>query len=150
MARPGPPPKPNSRRINQHSSRQNLVIRVEGEVKIPPADRNWHKRSKAWYQSLRKGAVSTLYEPEHWEIARIIAEMLSDELNLPAEDRKGVRIKNIFDLLKQIYGTPDALQRAHIEIQRVLEPDEPESAQGGVSLSPERIEELAKRAARAL
>ncbi|MYA41625.1 MAG: hypothetical protein F4Z31_07730 [Gemmatimonadetes bacterium] len=143
MARAGPLPKPNSTRVNQHSSRQNLVIRAEGEVKIPPADSTWHKRAKAWYWSLKKGGTCALYEPEDWEAARIIAEFLSDELKLDAADRKGARLKNYFDLIKQLFATPDARQRARIEIQRVIEaPDDPGD---DTPNTPTKIEKIRQR-----
>ena len=145
MAKPGPLPKHNAVRVNQHSSRQNTVIRVSGKpIKPPPADRSWHKRAKLWYRRLRHDAQAALYEPSDWEIARLIGDLITDELSIPPVDRKGARLRQIFDLLKQLYCTPEARQRARIEIQRVVDNDEAPADRDGKP--PSKIEELRRRA----
>ncbi len=149
MARPGPLGRSNATRINQHSSRHNTVINVTGKVTIPTVKKewNWHQLAADWYKSLKLDGQAALYEPSHWRTARIIAQMLSDELNLHPAQRKGARLKNYFDLLKQIYATPDALQRANIEIQRVLEAPQPTDQD---PKPPSKIEDIKKRARRAM
>lgn len=126
-----------------------MVINVTGKVTIPTVKKewDWHPLAANWYRSLKLDGQAALYEPSHWRVAQIIAQMISDELNLHPGMRKGARLKTYFDLLKQIYATPDALQRANIEIQRLLETPPP-SEQG--PKPPSKIEDIKRRAARAM
>lgn len=142
--------------MSTDAARQNRVIRIpfgakpDLPVSVPSVKKewDWHPLALDWYRSLKLDGQAVLYEPSHWRVARYVAQLMSDELSVPPADRTAARLKVIFDLLKQLYGTPDALQRARIEVHRMMESDEPEPEHRGPT--PERIEELKKIAARAL
>lgn len=143
MPNRGPLPTRNGVRVDRRSSRQNTVIRVTGKVTIPAALKDWHPIAKGWYQALKKDGQAVLYEPSDWHVARIIAQLISDEFSVPPEERVGARMGQIFGLLKQIYGTPDARQRAHIEIHRVPETEAEE--QPPKPTREEKMEEFRQR-----
>ena len=145
MPKPGPLPAPNQARIAQHADRQNTVITVTRKVRIPAAIKGWHELARGWYLALKFDGQAQLYQQSHWHIARHIAQLMSDYYHAPREDRTPSERIHILELLKQIYATPEALQRARIEVQFLLEAGEKSEEP---PKKPSRIEQLRRRKTR--
>ncbi|MYA17668.1 MAG: hypothetical protein F4Z28_13365 [Gammaproteobacteria bacterium] len=143
MAKTGPLPATNDARVAQHADRQNTVITVTRKVRIPAAIKGWHELARGWYLALKFDGQAQLYQQSDWHVARHIAQLMSDYHNASIEDRTASERLHILTLLDKIYATPEARQRARIEVRFLLE--ENRSPPGDEPKSPSRIEELRRR-----
>ena len=91
---PGPPPKRSDqrRRRNKPDESQPKLTVVKDEVpraavKAPRVSPSWHPLMKDWFRSLKESRQAQLYEPSDWQTARLLAEVMSQELN----SEKGVK-----------------------------------------------------------
>jgi hypothetical protein len=97
MGERGPTPKrADQRRRHTKDSEQPDTVQLEGAVKAPPADENWHSVARAWYESLADSGQSTYYEPSDWAMAFVLAESMSRDLNpqvIAVPERTGEPVK---------------------------------------------------------
>lgn len=91
---PGPPPKRSDqrRRRNKPDESQPKLTVVKDDaprpvVKAPRVSPSWHPLMKDWFRSLKESRQAMFYEPSDWQTARLIAEIMSQELY----NEKGVK-----------------------------------------------------------
>jgi hypothetical protein len=82
MGARGPVPKRSSQR-RRHNKPATPVTKAAAAKKppIPRADPNWHPAAKRFYRALAKSGQAKFYEPSDWQLAWLIAESLSRDLN---------------------------------------------------------------------
>lgn len=85
---PGPPPKRSDqrRRRNKPAGNQPALTVVDGsgpraKPKSPRVSPSWHPLMKDWFRSLKESGQAVFYEPSDWQTARLLAEVMSQELN---------------------------------------------------------------------
>lgn len=83
---PGPIPKRSDQRRRRNKP-------AEGELQItktmvatprakpPPVSPDWHPLMKDWFRSLKESGQAVFYEASDWQTARLLAQVMSDELN---------------------------------------------------------------------
>jgi len=68
------------RRNHTTKNAEHLVIdgatAAEFPVKVPRANGNWDPRTKKWFNSIKKSAVTRFYEQSDWDTAVVAAEIL--------------------------------------------------------------------------
>lgn len=75
---PGPPPKKDSERTRRAEPASGAARHGElRPVKIPPVDRNWHKRAQELYKSLKTSGQADYYQDSDWAYARILCDYLT-------------------------------------------------------------------------
>lgn len=138
MGERGPTPKrADQRRRHTKESEQPDTVPVEGEVKAPSADENWHAVAKLWYESLADSGQSTYYEPSDWAMAFVLAESMSRDLNpqvIAVPERtgepveatipmKGASLSAYLKGMTALLVSEGDRRRAQIELQRTRPPD---------------------------
>ncbi|MHD0252632.1 hypothetical protein ACQZES_05485 [Corynebacterium diphtheriae] len=88
---PGPVPKRSDQRRRRNKDATGLRIVTGNEVaaprvKSPRVSAHWHPLMKEWFRSLKESRQSAFYEPSDWQTARLLAEVMSAEL----QSEKGV------------------------------------------------------------
>jgi hypothetical protein len=82
MGERGPPPKRADKR-RRHTKQEDKPdsVPVNGAVKPPPVNSDWHPIAKRWFKSLKDSGQSIYYEPSDWGMAYVLAESMSRDLN---------------------------------------------------------------------
>lgn len=81
---PGPVPKREDQRRRRNKNPDGLdTVSAPGaaKVKVPQVSPSWHPLMKDWFRSLKDSGQSQFYEPSDWQTARLMAQIMSDELN---------------------------------------------------------------------
>lgn len=82
---PGPPPKRSSQRRRRNKPALEIVSNdssvVPKPVKVPRVSPSWHPLMKDWFRSLKTSGQSAFYQESDWQTARLLAEVMSQELN---------------------------------------------------------------------
>lgn len=83
MGQRGPVGKRVDQRHGHRSEAENAVDRApgSGQVKPPPASKDWHPVARRWYRSLAKSGQQHFYEESDWATAVLIAESISRDLS---------------------------------------------------------------------
>ena len=117
----GPVPKRSDQRVRRNlESRPDKVKATGGRVKGPPASSSWHVAARRWYRSLGVSGQATYFEPSDWEHARLLAELLSDELSrIP----RASMINAILAAMRGLGTTEADRRRMRIEVERGADPD---------------------------
>lgn len=81
MGSRGPAPKRDAERAG-HNAKSDVADQVSlaDAVHIPPANPRWATAAQRWYNALKVSGQSRYFEPTDWEQARIVAELLSQQL----------------------------------------------------------------------
>ena len=120
------PKRAIERRRRNHSGDVDTVQAI-GEVRPPPASRDWHPIAVRWFRSLKESAFVVYYEPSDWAAAYLLAEVMSRGLGgKPVAGKKRPSPKVSAELFAVIWkGMGDLLttessrRRVRIEIERV-------------------------------
>lgn len=123
MGSRGPVPKRSSARAGHRTkAEQPDKVSVPGRVRVPPASRDWASEARAWYQSLRASGQSRWFEPSDWEFARLLARLLSDQME---RDRPSSEmVKAILSAMGDLGTTEGSRRRMRIEVERESDPVE--------------------------
>lgn len=85
---------------------------------MPPPDDGWCDEATEWYESLAESAQAIYYEPSDWQVARIVAQELTDYLSLAPEQRGASKLRVITQTMDKLLVTHGSRMRAHIEVAR--------------------------------
>ena len=83
---------------------------------MPPPDDGWCDEATEWYESLAESAQAIYYEPSDWQVARIVAQELTDYLSLAPEQRGASKLRVITQTMDKLLVTHGSRMRAHIEV----------------------------------
>lgn len=124
---PGPPPKRSDqrRRRNKPDESQPKLTVVKDDVprravKPPRVSPSWHPLMKDWFRSLKESRQSMFYEPSDWQTARLLAEVMSEELN----SEKGVKASMLAEFNSaagSLMTTEGERRRLRVEFQAAEE-----------------------------
>ena len=115
----GPTPKRVSQRLGVVTKADRAAvdtIHVIGPVKVPPADRSWHRIARDWYLSLKDSGQAQHYEPSDWQAARFVAFEMSRMLN--GEFISPTMFKAIWSAMSELMTTEGARRRLKVEVER--------------------------------
>jgi hypothetical protein len=89
---------------------------LTGTVSQPPADPEWEPLARDWYTSLAESGQAQFYEPSDWQLARILAGVLSRNL---AGDRLSAALLDTFmSGTARLLVTEADRRRLRVEIER--------------------------------
>ena len=116
---PGPVGKRSDqrRRRNKPDGPQLVVAPAAAEVVAPEPSEAWHPLMVDWYRSLMNSGQSSFYEPSDWEMARLAAHVMSQELN-SGEPVKAATLKEFQAMANNLMTTEGARRRLRVELQR--------------------------------
>lgn len=116
---PGPVPKRSSQRRRRNTVEGLTVVPVEaaGVVPIPESDESWHPRAREWFESLGASGQVRFFEPSDWAMAKITADLLSDELQRESGAR-ATMIAELGSFMDNLLTTEGARRRVRIELER--------------------------------
>lgn len=121
----GPVPKrSNVRAGHRGEADQPDRVLVRGPVRIPRASRAWHESARRWYRSLADSGQSRYFEPSDWSFARLLAELLSAELE---GSPRATMVNAILAGMDRLGTTEAARRRMRIEVERTLAGDDDDS-----------------------
>lgn len=120
---PGPPPKRSDQRRRRNKpdeSQPNLTV-VKDEaprpvVKAPRVSPSWHPLMKDWFRSLKQSGQARFYEPSDWQTARLLAEVMSQELN-NGEGVKASMLAEFNRAAASLMTTEGERRRLRVELQ---------------------------------
>jgi hypothetical protein len=125
MGSRGPAPKRSTERAGHRTkAEQPDQVTVSQAVTIPPADPKWRAAAKRWYESLQRSGQKRYFEPSDWEYARLLAQLLSDEI--ASGSPRATMMKTILAAMGELGTTESARRRMRIEVER---PDAPTGEQ---------------------
>lgn len=88
---PGPPPKRKDQRRRRNKTDGPTLVSVPAGAAVsaienkrralPRVSPSWHPLMKDWFRSLKESDQAVFYQPSDWQTARLIAEIMSQELN---------------------------------------------------------------------
>lgn len=119
MGQRGPIPKRSeARRRRNVESKTEQVAPVVAKVRVPAADRKWHRLARAWYESLAESGQSRFFEPSDWAAARYVAEVMSR--SLAGEEISATLFRAVWSSLGDLMTTEAARRRLRLEVDRQL------------------------------
>lgn len=85
----GPPPKRQAQRRRRNKPEGPTLVSVpagaaasaDPKTKVPRVSPSWHPLMKDWFRSLKESDQSVFYQSSDWQTARLLAEVMSQELN---------------------------------------------------------------------
>ncbi len=95
---------------------QTDKVEVFGAVAVPDADETWHEKARSLFESLADSGQARWYEPSDWQYARLLCQLLSDELE--AERPRAVMVQTIMSGLSDLLVTEGGRRRVRLEIER--------------------------------
>lgn len=119
MGARGPVPKRVDERHGHISTDDREAVsrvRKTGAVRVPPADRSWHRFARDWYRSLAESAQSRFYEPSDWQAARMVATEMTRMLQ--ADFPSPTLFKAIWSAMDGLLTTEGARRRVKVEVER--------------------------------
>lgn len=119
VATRGPVPKRSNVRAGHRAAADAPdKVAVRGPVRVPHASRSWHPSARAWYRSLAESGQRRYFEPSDWAFARLLAQLLTDELSgIP----RATMVNAILAGMDKLGTTESARRRMRIEVERELE-----------------------------
>lgn len=112
-------PKRAAQRLG-HRTKAELAatetVRMVGPVKVPAADRSWHRVARDWYHSLKDSGQAQHYEPSDWQAARLVAFEMSRMLN--GEFISPTMFKAVWTAMSELLTTEGARRRVKLEVDR--------------------------------
>lgn len=116
---PGPVGKRSDqrRRRNKPEGAQLSVAPAAPEVEVPEPSEAWHPLMVDWYRSLINSGQSSFYEPSDWQMARLAAHIMSQELN-SGELVKAATVKEFQAIANNLMTTEGARRKLRVELQR--------------------------------
>ena len=116
MGARGPVPKRSTERIRRNADAKAAKVTMAGRVTRPHAPRSWHPRARAWFRSLGDSGQAQFYEPSDWQLAAVLAELLSKYL---ASSRPSAELlKAWLAGIDKLGATEGSRRRMRIEIDR--------------------------------
>jgi len=135
MGSRGPVPKRSSERAGHRTKAERPdVVRIAEPAKAPRARRGWAPAAKAWYRALARSGQSRYFEPSDWELARLVAELLSRQLR--AERPSAEMVKACLAAMASLGTTEADRRRMRIEVERPEEGSD-EARQAAVTVLEE-------------
>ena len=120
---PGPPPKRSDQRRRRNKpdeSQPNLTVVKDDAprpvVKAPRVPPSWHPLMKDWFRSLKQSGQARFYEPSDWQTARLLAEVMSQELN-NGEGVKASMLAEFNRAAASLMTTEGERRRLRVELQ---------------------------------
>ncbi|CAB0685353.1 hypothetical protein FRC0104_02343 [Corynebacterium diphtheriae] len=117
---PGPVPKRSDqrRRRNKDTTGLHIVKDLPATAKATPprVSPNWHPLMKDWFRSLKESGQSAFYEPSDWQTARLLAEVMSQELN-SGEAVKASMLAEFNRAAAALLTTEGERRRLRVELQ---------------------------------
>lgn len=120
---PGPPPKRSDQRRRRNKpdeSQPNLTVVKDDAprpvVKAPRVSPAWHPLMKDWFRSLKQSGQARFYEPSDWQTARLLAEVMSQELN-NGEGVKASMLAEFNRAAASLMTTEGERRRLRVELQ---------------------------------
>lgn len=127
MGQHGPMPKRSEERTRRNKPENEGGIPLSKgtarEVKIPPADRNWHPRAKQWYKSLASSGMCDYYQNSDYETARILCDALTEYYKRPT----AMMLATILQGMTALGVTEGERRRMRIELEAPKELETPAS-----------------------
>lgn len=115
----GPVPKRSDQRVRRNLESRPDKVTASGRVKGPPASSTWHRAARRWYRSLGASGQAQYFEPSDWEHARLLAELLSDELSRVP---RASMVNTILAAMRGLGTTEADRRRMRIEVERAEDP----------------------------
>ena len=113
---PPAPKRSSERRRRNKEGAVDTARAISGKVTQPPADPEWEPLARDWYCSLAESGQAQFYEPSDWQIARILAGVLSRNL---ASDRLSAALLDTFmSGTARLLVTEADRRRMRLEIDR--------------------------------
>ena len=120
---PGPPPKRSDQRRRRNKpdeSQPNLTVVKDDaprpSVNAPRVSPSWHPLMKDWFRSLKQSGQARFYEPSDWQTARLLAEVMSQELN-NGEGVKASMLAEFNRAAASLMTTEGERRRLRVELQ---------------------------------
>ena len=120
---PGPPPKRSDQRRRRNKpdeSQANLTVVKDDAprpvVKAPRVSPSWHPLMKDWFRALKQSGQARFYEPSDWQTARLLAEVMSQELN-NGEGVKASMLAEFNSAAASLMTTEGERRRLRVELQ---------------------------------
>lgn len=122
---PGPAPKRSAERSRTKEPKSGEARQGELRgVKIPPADKDWHRRAKELYNSLRTSGQADFFQNSDWAYARILCDYLTRWYANP----RAMDMQNIETMLSKL-GTSEGARRQILRVELELPEEETPDAQ---------------------
>lgn len=121
---PGPIPKRSDQRRRRNKPPGPDLVKPQGgvSVRVPRVSSSWHPLMKDWFRSLKDSGQAAFYEPSDWQTARLLAEVLSQELNR-GEPLRAAMLAEFNRAAASLMTTEGERRRLRIELQREMETD---------------------------
>ena len=120
MGTRGPVAKRMAERLGHVTKAQKASvnsIKVEGVVKPPPANREWHPIARRWFNSLKTSGQCVYFEPSDWAAAYLVAEAMTR--NLATGNRfSGQLFATVWSAMSELLTTEGSRRRVRMEIER--------------------------------
>lgn len=125
---PGPVPKRSTQRRRRNKPEGVQTVRATGGASItwPAAPAAWPEMVVDLYESLQVSGQSTFYEQSDVALARVVLDLLADQLN--ASKVNGQLVVGLLSQLDSLLVSEGARRRARIELERAAGPDPEEDA----------------------
>lgn len=116
---PGPVPKRSDqrRRRNKPAGGEVTKISTDTPVKAPRVSPSWHPLMKDWFRSLKESGQAVFYEPSDWQQARLLAELMSQELKRDKPIRANI-LAEFHAASMMLMTTEGARRKLRLELQR--------------------------------
>lgn len=119
----GPIPKrSDQRRRRNKDTDTTATVHAFGQSKVTPPteDRTWHIYAKNWFRSLKKSGQAQFYQDSDWQEARLVAMLISNEMNREHGPRAGM-MDVIFSRADNLLTTEGARRRLRVELHNAKE-----------------------------
>lgn len=93
-------------------------VQVVGDVEVPPADPNWHRVAKFWYESLPKSGQARFFEPSDWAAAQVCAEAVSRCLDNGGSGLNANLFSAAWSAMNDLLSTEGSRRRIRLELER--------------------------------
>lgn len=117
---PGPVPKRSNQRHHQGAEYGDRIEMKKapgrGPGKLPRVSPGWHPLMKDWFRSLKESGQSQFYEASDWQTARLLAEIMSQELNSD-EPVKASMLAEFNRAAASLMTTEGERRRLRVELQ---------------------------------
>ena len=114
---PGPVPKRSEERSRRNKSENEGGVPLsKGDkvpFKVPPVDSSWHPRAKQWYRSLSRSGMRDYYELSDYEMARLLADALTEYYKRPT----AMMLATILQGMTSLGVTEGERRRMRIELE---------------------------------
>lgn len=111
-------PKRTSQRLGHVTKAEKAAattVKAAGAVEVPKPDPKWHPLAADWYRSLGESAQRVLMEPSDWQAARLVADQLTQMLELQPN---AALFGKIWAAMGELMTTEGARRRLKVEVER--------------------------------